>query len=99
MTTEIGREDDDEGYYGPPDYVVHSPGGSDSSQESDEVFLRQMQIARGSVSTKMVASKMTLRSLESVELQDLSEADRSEKFPIFELRWMLIISRLRHLLQ
>lgn len=77
MTTEIGREDDDEGYYGPPDYVVHSPGGSDSSQESDEVFLRQMQIARGSVSTKMVASKMTLRSLESVELQDLSEADRS----------------------
>ncbi|XEU98568.1 hypothetical protein FSHL1_003855 [Fusarium sambucinum] len=77
MATEVGREDEDEGYYGPPDYVLHSPGGSDSSQESDEVFIRQMQIARGSVSTKMVASKMTLRSLQSVELEELPEADRS----------------------
>ncbi|GKT98302.1 unnamed protein product [Fusarium langsethiae] len=77
MATEVGREDEDEGYYGPPDYLLHSPGGSDSSQDADEVFIRQMQIARGSVSTKMVASKITLRSLQSVELEELPEADRS----------------------
>jgi hypothetical protein len=99
MATEVGREDEDEGYYGPPDYLLHSPGGSDSSQDADEVFIRQMQIARGSVSTKMVASKITLRSLQSVELEELPEADRSEKSLAFELKWRLIISRLRYLLQ
>ncbi|RGP65635.1 ring-finger containing [Fusarium longipes] len=77
MATEVGREDEDEGYYGPPDHVRHSPGGSDSSPDADELFIRQLQIARGSVSTKMVASKTTLRSLQSVKLEELSESDRS----------------------
>lgn len=86
MATEVGREDEDEGYFGPPDYVLHSPGGSDSSPEAEELFIRQMQLARGSVSTKMVASKITLRSLQSVKLEDLPEADRSEKFLGFEVR-------------
>jgi hypothetical protein len=85
MATEVGREDEDEGYYGPPEYVLHSPGGSDSSPEADELFIRQMQIARGSVSTKMVASKITLRSLQSVKLEELPEADRSEKLLVSEL--------------
>ncbi|KAJ4272063.1 hypothetical protein NW762_000773 [Fusarium torreyae] len=81
MSSGLGREDDDdEGYDGPLDpveHVLHSPGGSDSSPEVEEAFIRQMQFVRGSISTKMIASKRTLGSLESVKLEELPEADRS----------------------
>ncbi|KAF4458733.1 RING finger [Fusarium albosuccineum] len=55
-----------------------SPNGSDASDAMvEEALLRHMQVVRGSVSTKMVASKMTLQSLQSVKIEDLAEADRS----------------------
>ncbi|KAF4997773.1 hypothetical protein FGRMN_3611 [Fusarium graminum] len=78
MTTEIGREDDDdEGYHGSSEHVLYSPGSSGSSPEMEDTFVRQMQLVRGAVSTKMVASKLTVRSLQIVKLEELSEADRS----------------------
>jgi len=80
MAAEVGREDDDEGSFGIAEYERRSPGGSYSSEETEELIIRHMQLARGSVSTKMVASKLTLRSLQSVKLEELLEADRSENF-------------------
>jgi len=44
----------------------------------DEGHLRAAQFFRGSVSTKMVASPSALRSLESVELADVPEGERSK---------------------
>ncbi|KAF4455065.1 putative RING finger protein C2A9.04c [Fusarium austroafricanum] len=78
MSAEFGHDDnEDEGFHGPPEHILHSPGNSDSSPDEDDIFIRQMQLARGSVTTKMVASKLTLQSLQSVKIEDLSEADRS----------------------
>ncbi|KAJ4130913.1 hypothetical protein NW768_006452 [Fusarium equiseti] len=77
MAAEVGREDGDEGSFGIAEYGHRSPGGSHSSEETEEMMIRHMQLARGSVSTKMVASKLTLRSLQSVKLEELPEADRS----------------------
>ncbi|KAH6961281.1 hypothetical protein DER45DRAFT_537047 [Fusarium avenaceum] len=77
MATEIGREDDeDEGYQGSSEHALHSPGSSESPPEMEDTFVRQMQLVRGSVSTKMVASKLTVRSLQIVKLEELSDADR-----------------------
>ncbi|KAH7274307.1 hypothetical protein B0J15DRAFT_567835 [Fusarium solani] len=79
MSSEPGREDDDDAarhvYF---EHGMYSPGGSDSSAEAnEETVLRHMQLMRGAVSTKMVASKSTLRSLESVKIEDIPEGDRS----------------------
>lgn len=79
MSSEPGLEDDDDAarhvYF---EHGMYSPGGSDSSAEAnEETVLRHMQLMRGAVSTKMVASKSTLRSLESVKIEDLPEGDRS----------------------
>ncbi|KAM5383608.1 hypothetical protein ACJZ2D_001845 [Fusarium nematophilum] len=79
MASDPGRdEDDDISRHLFVDHSLHSPGGSDSSSESmEDALIRHMQVVRGSVSTKMVASKMTLRSLQSIKIEDLSEADRN----------------------
>ncbi|KAJ4326579.1 hypothetical protein N0V84_003009 [Fusarium piperis] len=79
MSSEPGREDDDDAprhvYF---EHGMYSPGGSDSSAEAnEETVLRHMQLMRGAVNTKMVASKTTLRSLESVKIEDVPEGDRS----------------------
>jgi hypothetical protein len=44
----------------------------------EEVALRQMQVLRGAATIKMVASKKTLQSLESVKVEDLPEGERSK---------------------
>lgn len=44
----------------------------------EEVALRQMQVLRGAATIKMVASKKTLQSLESVKVEDLPESERSK---------------------
>jgi hypothetical protein len=44
----------------------------------DEGHLRAAQFFRGSVSTKMVASPVALRSLESVDVAELPEPERSK---------------------
>jgi hypothetical protein len=77
MAAEVGREDDDGGPFAIAEYGHQSPGGTYSSEETEEMMIRHMQLARGSVSTKMVASKLTLRSLQSVKLEELPEADLS----------------------
>ncbi|KAM0437733.1 hypothetical protein ACHAPT_002098 [Fusarium lateritium] len=79
MSSEPGREDDDDAarhvYL---EHGMYSPGGSDSSGEAaEDSVIRHMQLMRGAVSTKMVASKTTLRSLESIKIEDVPEADRS----------------------
>lgn len=100
MATEIGREDDeDEGYQGSSEHVLHSPGSSESPPEMEDTFVRQMQLVRGSVSTKMVASKLTVRSLQIVKLEELSDADRCENFVDPWDRTEANIPRLCHLLQ
>ncbi|KAF4978824.1 hypothetical protein FDECE_18157 [Fusarium decemcellulare] len=79
MASDHGRDDDDEVARTVfLEHVLHSPNGSDASDAMvEEALLRHMQVVRGSVSTKMVASKMTLQSLQSVKIEDLAEADRS----------------------
>jgi hypothetical protein len=99
MAAEVGREDDDGGPFAIAEYGHQSPGGTYSSEETEEMMIRHMQLARGSVSTKMVASKLTLRSLQSVKLEELPEADLSENFLAGKRRQMLTIFRLCHLLQ
>ncbi|KAJ4003370.1 hypothetical protein NW752_011823 [Fusarium irregulare] len=74
MAAEVGREDGDEESFGIAEYGRRSPGGY--SEETEEMMVRHMQIARG-MSNKLVASKLTLRSLQSVKLEELPEADRS----------------------
>lgn len=49
-----------------------------SSADSEDPMLRQMQLFRGSVTSKMVASKSTLRSLLKVCVDDLPETERSK---------------------
>jgi len=81
MSTESGHDDnDDDGYHGHHEHVLHSPNGSESSPEVEEALIRQMQFVRGSLTTKMVASQLTLQSLMSVKLEDLAETDRSKNF-------------------
>ncbi|EXK47784.1 hypothetical protein FOXG_00342 [Fusarium oxysporum f. sp. lycopersici 4287] len=78
MSTESGHDDnEDDGYHGHHEHVLHSPNGSESSPEVEEALIRQMQFVRGSLTTKMVASQLTLQSLMSVKLEDLAETDRS----------------------
>ncbi|KAF4977394.1 hypothetical protein FZEAL_6071 [Fusarium zealandicum] len=78
MSTDPGREDDDDmNRHLYLEQFLHSPGGSDSSESMDDTLVRHMQVVRGSVSTKMVASKRTLGSLQSVKIEDLAEADRN----------------------
>ncbi|KAF9769026.1 hypothetical protein IL306_013611 [Fusarium sp. DS 682] len=78
MSTEPGHDDnEDDGYHGHHEHALHSPDISDSSPEADDAFIRQMQLVRGSLTTKMVASRATLQSLQSVKLEDLPETDRS----------------------
>lgn len=96
MAAEVGREDGDEESFGIAEYGRRSPGGY--SEETEEMMVRHMQIARG-MSNKLVASKLTLRSLQSVKLEELPEADRSENFLAGKRRQMLTIFRLCHLLQ
>lgn len=89
MSSEPGREDDDDAarhvYF---EHGMYSPGGSDSSAEAnEETVLRHMQLMRGAVSTKMVASKSTLRSLESVKIEDIPEGDRSKRSRCRTNRW------------
>ncbi|KAK7427674.1 hypothetical protein QQZ08_005780 [Neonectria magnoliae] len=48
-----------------------------SDHAMDDALVRQLQLVRGAVSSKMVASKMTLRSLQSVNIADLPEAERT----------------------
>ncbi|KAH7171146.1 hypothetical protein EDB81DRAFT_191812 [Dactylonectria macrodidyma] len=43
----------------------------------DNVLVRQIQLVRGAVSSKMVASKMTIRSLQSVDIDDLPETEKT----------------------
>lgn len=43
----------------------------------DDAMTRHMQMFRGSVSSKMVASKAALRSLQSVEIGELDENEKS----------------------
>lgn len=55
-----------------------------STDGADEGFtLRQMQLLRGSVATKMVASKATLSSMISVKLDDLPENERCTPCSMF----------------
>ncbi|KAF5623324.1 e3 ubiquitin ligase hrd-1 [Fusarium sp. NRRL 52700] len=78
MSTESGHDDnEDDGYHGHHEHVLYSPNGSESSPEVEEALIRQMQFVRGSLTTKMVASQLTLQSLVSVKLEDLAETDRS----------------------
>lgn len=89
MSSEPGREDDEDAarhvYF---EHGMYSPGGSDSSAEAnEEAVLRHMQLMRGAVSTKMVASKSTLRSLESVKIEDIPEGDRSRQSRCRMNRW------------
>ena len=44
----------------------------------DEVVTRQMQAFRGALSSKMVASRAALQSLQCVELSELPEGEKSE---------------------
>ena len=88
MAAEVGREDGDEESFSIAEYGRRSPGGY--SEETEEMMVRHMQIARG-MSNKLVASKLTLRSLQSVKLEELPEADRSENFLAGKRRQMLTI--------
>jgi hypothetical protein len=51
---------------------VRRPGPID-----DDELQRELQVYRGSVSTKMVASRAALQSLQSVNIGDLPEGERS----------------------
>jgi hypothetical protein len=51
---------------------VRRPGPID-----DDELQRELQVYRGSVSTKMVASRAALQSLQSVNVSDLPEGERS----------------------
>ena len=44
----------------------------------EDAALRQMQVIRGSMTSKLVASKATLQSLIAVKVDDLPETERSE---------------------
>ncbi|KAF4339695.1 RING finger [Fusarium beomiforme] len=70
-------DNEDDGYHGHHEHALYSSNVSESSPEADDAFVRQMQLVRGSLTTKMVASKATLQSLQSVRLEDIPEADRS----------------------
>ncbi|KAF7536606.1 hypothetical protein G7Z17_g13019 [Cylindrodendrum hubeiense] len=82
MASDSGRDEDDElGRQFFLDHIIQNSAGLDASsmdqQSVDNVLVRQIQLVRGAVSSKMVASKMTLRSLQSVNINDLPEAERT----------------------
>jgi hypothetical protein len=45
---------------------------------ADNTLTRPMQVSRGAVSEKRVYSKVALRLLESIKIEDLPEKERSE---------------------
>lgn len=49
-----------------------------SPDSGEDAALRQIQLFRGSVTSKLVASKSALRSLVKVEIDELPEKERSE---------------------
>lgn len=55
-----------------------SHGITASQMPMEDVLMRQMQMYRGTVQSKLVASKAALQSLESVEASALPESERSE---------------------
>lgn len=86
ISSESGRDDDDDelGRRFFLDHIIQNSSGLDPSsmdqQSVDNVLVRQIQLVRGSMTSKMVASKMALRSLQSVNIDDLPEAERSRCF-------------------
>ncbi|ODA81814.1 hypothetical protein RJ55_00319 [Drechmeria coniospora] len=63
----LGRADRLEGY-------GHGHG---SAQPWDEMAVRQLQIARGSAPSKLVASRTALQSLQSVDVRELSGSEKT----------------------
>lgn len=49
-----------------------------TASQVEDVMMRQMQMYRGTVQSKLVASKAALQSLESVEASALPESERSK---------------------
>ncbi|KAI9171584.1 Cytochrome P450 monooxygenase [Paramyrothecium foliicola] len=58
---------------GHPRRAAHSV----SNPPPEEAALREMQVLRGAATIKMVASKKTLQSLESVKIEDLPPSERT----------------------
>lgn len=60
----------------------HGVGGSSRREQSsnhsaEDATVRQMQVLRGALSSKMVASRAALQSLQSIDVADLPENERS----------------------
>ncbi|KAH0595802.1 hypothetical protein MHUMG1_06350 [Metarhizium humberi] len=56
-----------------------SHGITASQMQMEDVMMRQMQMYRGTVQSKLVASKAALQSLESVEASALPESERNDE--------------------
>lgn len=57
---------------------VNGFNGTADSAALEEQFLRHIQMVRGSGNVQQVASRKTIQSLQSVEIEDLDESDRGE---------------------
>lgn len=81
VSADLGRGDDDDPRGSAlVQRVLDSatrPDGSVDEIAFEEGIMRQLQVVRGAISCKMVVSKQTLRSLQSVDISELAEADRS----------------------
>ncbi|KPM45474.1 hypothetical protein AK830_g1011 [Neonectria ditissima] len=81
MASDANRDDDDElGRQMFLDHILHGAARSEPNIPDhvvDDAMIRQFQLVRGAVSSKMVASKMTIRSLQRVDIADLPEAERA----------------------
>lgn len=52
----------------------------------DESAVRQLQLARGAAASKMIASRVALQSLQSVDINDLSDNEKSKRPQMATLR-------------
>ncbi|KAH7163256.1 hypothetical protein B0J13DRAFT_33107 [Dactylonectria estremocensis] len=83
LTSELSRDEEEEelGRQLFLDHIMQSSGEptttSMDQHSVDNVLVRQIQLVRGAVSSKMVASKMTIRSLQSVDIDDLPETEKT----------------------
>ncbi|KJZ77882.1 hypothetical protein HIM_02519 [Hirsutella minnesotensis 3608] len=61
----------------PTDRVSRRIGRASLGVTLDEAAVRQLQLVRGAASSKMIASRVALQSLQSVEISKLSENERT----------------------
>lgn len=82
MSADLGRDEDDEPRANTlVDRIMRLTARTDGTVDLrafEEELIRELQIHRGTMSSKMVVSKRTLRTLQTVDISELPETEKSK---------------------